>query len=514
MARDLHKYRLRRPRELSGPVLRGIASWPLLPTLVLTVGSGVAVILGAYWLIARFVPIGDQPMTAAQRLTAAFATATAAGALVALVVNVRKQDLSEQAARRDFESAFTERFRAAASQLGAVSPAERLAGVYAMASLADEYPRRRQQCVDVLCGYLRVPFDPAVDELAALTTDTTHSFADGKTVTSHATMAARPHDLQVRSTIISVIHARTRPEVETSWSHLNFDFTGARLHNLKFQGSIFSGEDTSFLGATFSGERTLFSGATFSGKRTSFSGATFSGEDTSFLGATFSGEETWFGGATFSGQRTWFGGATFSGEGTSFSEATFSGKRTSFSGATFSGEDTSFSGATFSGEDTSFGKATFSGERTWFDGATFSGQRTWFDKATFSGQLTSFDKATFSGQLTSFDRATFSGQRTSFDRATFSGQRTSFDGATFSGQRTSFDRATFSGERTLFDDATFFGVQVTFDAARKIGDAIVSGLEQPQLGKGATIKAYGRPFHGWPDPAVQTPAFPDGDTMD
>ena len=369
MARDLHKYRLRRPRELSGPALRGIASWPLLPTLVLTVGSGVAVILGAYWLIARFVPIGDQPMTAAQRLTAAFATATAAGALVALVVNVRKQDLSEQAARRDFESAFTERFRAAASQLGAVSPAERLAGVYAMASLADEYPRRRQQCVDVLCGYLRVPFDPAVDELAALTTDTTHSFADGKTVTSHATMAARPHDLQVRSTIISVIHARTQPEVETSWSHLNFDFTGARLNNLKFQGSIFSG-------------------------------------------------------------------------------------------------DTSFSGATFSGEDTSF------------------------------------------------YRATFSGQRTSFDKATFSAEGTWFHGVTFSGEDTSFDGATFSGEDTSFNDATFFGVQVTFDAARKIGDAIVSGLEQPQLGNGATIKAHGRPFHGWPDPAVQTPAFPDGDTMD
>ena len=441
MARDLHKYRLRRPRELSGPALRGIASWPLLPTLVLTVGSGVAVILGAYWLIARFVPIGDQPMTAAQRLTAAFATATAAGALVALVVNVRKQDLSEQAARRDFESAFTERFRAAASQLGAVSPAERLAGVYAMASLADEYPRRRQQCVDVLCGYLRLPFDPAVDELAALTTDTTHSFADGKTVTSHATMAARPHDLQVRSTIISVIHARTRPEVETSWSHLNFDFTGARLHNLNFQGSTFSGQDTWFDGATFSGERTLFDRATFSGERTLFDRA------------TFSGEANWF-------------------------------------GAIFSGERTSFRGATFSGERTSFDRATFSGERTWFDRATFSGQRTLFDRATFSGEHTSFDRATFSGQRTSFDRATFSGQDTSFDRATFSGERTSFDGA------------------------TFFGVHVTFDAARKIGEAIVSGLEQPQLGNGATIKADGRPFHGWPDPAVQTPAFPDGDTMD
>ena len=49
-----------------------------------------------------------------------------------------------------------ERFAAAAGQLGSDKPpAVRLAGVYAMAGLADDWPENRQTCVDVLCGYLR-----------------------------------------------------------------------------------------------------------------------------------------------------------------------------------------------------------------------------------------------------------------------------------------------------------------------------------------------------------------------
>ena len=38
--------------------------------------------------------------------------------------------------------------------------AVRLAGVYAMAGLADDWPENRQTCVDVLCGYLRMPYEP------------------------------------------------------------------------------------------------------------------------------------------------------------------------------------------------------------------------------------------------------------------------------------------------------------------------------------------------------------------
>ena len=54
-----------------------------------------------------------------------------------------------------------ERFATAAGQLGSDKPpAVRLAGVYAMAGLADDWPENRQTCVDVLCAYLRLPYEP------------------------------------------------------------------------------------------------------------------------------------------------------------------------------------------------------------------------------------------------------------------------------------------------------------------------------------------------------------------
>src|SRR5215471_17998800 len=55
-----------------------------------------------------------------------------------------------------------ERFATAADKLGSDKPpAVRLAGVYAMAGLADDWPESRQTCVDVLCGYLRMPYVPS-----------------------------------------------------------------------------------------------------------------------------------------------------------------------------------------------------------------------------------------------------------------------------------------------------------------------------------------------------------------
>ena len=54
-----------------------------------------------------------------------------------------------------------ERFATAAGQLGSDKPpAVRLAGVYAMAGLADDWAENRQTCVDVLCAYLRMPYEP------------------------------------------------------------------------------------------------------------------------------------------------------------------------------------------------------------------------------------------------------------------------------------------------------------------------------------------------------------------
>ena len=66
-----------------------------------------------------------------------------------------KRTLAEQRTRT-----LNERFATAAEQLGSDKPAVRLAGVYAMAGLADDWEENRQTCVDVLCAYLRMPYEP------------------------------------------------------------------------------------------------------------------------------------------------------------------------------------------------------------------------------------------------------------------------------------------------------------------------------------------------------------------
>src|SRR5690606_34616072 len=89
------------------------------------------------------------------------------GGSVALVVAYRRQRLGEeehlrqdQASLRDRTRLYNERFARAADQLGSERAAVRLAGIYAMAGLGDDWEEGRQACIDVLCAYLRMPFRP------------------------------------------------------------------------------------------------------------------------------------------------------------------------------------------------------------------------------------------------------------------------------------------------------------------------------------------------------------------
>src|SRR6185437_7973851 len=50
---------------------------------------------------------------------------------------------------------FNERFAAAADKLGHAEAPTRMAGVYALAGLADEWKPQQQTCIDILCGYMR-----------------------------------------------------------------------------------------------------------------------------------------------------------------------------------------------------------------------------------------------------------------------------------------------------------------------------------------------------------------------
>jgi len=99
-----------------------------------------------------------------------------------------------------------ERFATAAGQLGGDKPpAVRLAGVYAMAGLTDDWPENRQTCVDVLCAYLRLPYDPDPgDDVAP------------------AERAAYRADREVRHTVIRVIATHLKAGAPVSWQGLNF----------------------------------------------------------------------------------------------------------------------------------------------------------------------------------------------------------------------------------------------------------------------------------------------------
>jgi hypothetical protein len=254
-----------------------------------------------------------------------FASVAGAGALVALVVAYRRQRVSEASSAQDRLRVFNERFIAIAAQLGDDQPAVRLAGVHAMAGLADDWTENRQTCVDVLCAYLRLPYDPDPGEDAG-----------------PAERAAYRANREVRHTIIRLIGAHLREGAAWSWEGLNFDFTGVVFDGGDFSGAEFSGGEVRFDGAEFSSGEVRFHGARFSGAKVSFDRAKFTGGTVRFYGTKFAGGTVSFYRAEFSGGQVGFLSAKFSSGTVSFNDTQFTGGTVTFYGAEFSGATVNF----------------------------------------------------------------------------------------------------------------------------------------------------------------------------
>jgi uncharacterized protein YjbI with pentapeptide repeats len=267
-----------------------------------------------------------------------------------------------------------ERFATAADELGSDKPAIRLAGVYAMAGLADDWEENRQTCVDVLCAYLRMPYEPEPGQ-------------DAPEPVRLAFRASR----EVRHTVIRVIAAHLQNDAAISWQGLRFDFTGVVFDGGTFYNAQFSGSQVSFRDAVFSSGQLNFNGAVFSGAYVSFGGAVFSGSQIHF-GAVFSRGEVYFGGAVFSGGQVYFFGAVFSGANVNFYRAEFSGGTVSFQRAKFS-DRVFFGGAVFSGGQVDFRDAVFSRGQVDFRDAVFSRGQVDFRDAVFSGGQVDFSQA-------------------------------------------------------------------------------------------------------------------------
>jgi hypothetical protein len=127
-----------------------------------------------------------------------------------------------------------------------------------MAGLADDWEENRQTCVDVLCAYLRMPYEPD----------------PGDEAPESERLAFRA-SREVRHTVIRVITTHLKDEAAADWQGLNFDFTGVAFGGADFSGAQFSGGTVHFSSAQFSGT-VHFDRAQFSGGVVDFRDAKFS----------------------------------------------------------------------------------------------------------------------------------------------------------------------------------------------------------------------------------------------
>ncbi|MER5950315.1 hypothetical protein ABT127_30145 [Streptomyces sp. NPDC001904] len=188
------------------------------------------------------------------------------------------------------------RRKQADTQLGHEQAAVRLAGVYAMARLADDWSEQRQVCVNVLCAYLRMPYTPGLTE-----------------------PGFKHPEREVRLTIIRTIRDHLQnPTTTTTWCGLDLDLNGTTFDGGDFSNSIFSGGMVDFTGSTFSGGTVNFSRSTFSGRAINFSRTTYSGGTVDFSRTTFPGGTVNFSRSTYSGGTINFRASRFSGSTVNF----------------------------------------------------------------------------------------------------------------------------------------------------------------------------------------------------
>jgi hypothetical protein len=291
-------------------------------------------------------------------------TITVAGFVGAVLVGVygyRRQRLIEGDARRADAEQLAQRYTTAAEALGHEKAAVRLAGVYAMARLADDWDEQRQVCIDVLCAYLRMPYEPDA---------TNDKHRDG--------------EREVRFTIIRLIRDHLQdpnPKASTSWCGLNLDFTNATFDGSDFNGAKFTGGKVSFRWAKFTDGEVSFRGAEFTDGEVLFENAEFTGRGVLFGSAVFTGGKVSFRGAEFIRGMVFFGDAEFVGGEVDF-YAEFTSGRVFFGGARFTDGEVLFEGAKF-GSGVSFAGAKFTGGKTSFDGVE-STDKVSFARAEFT----------------------------------------------------------------------------------------------------------------------------------
>ncbi|MGW4521133.1 hypothetical protein [Amycolatopsis sp. NPDC004378] len=313
------------------------------------------------------------------------------GGVIFLMVAYRKQRLGEvaeqrevAASRREETKLFTDRFMKAAEQLGHAIATVRLAGVYAMAELADETIERRQMCINVLCAHLRMHCEP-------------------QPPSSVAGLAQWHGEREVRQSIFRVIADHLRGDVPVSWQGHDFDFTGALIDSADFHAIRVTGGTVSFEKAVFPGGKVDFDGAVLSGGVLDFSGAIVSGGTLNLGCVKLAGSVVHFHGAELRDGFLDFSYSWLTGGALNLDDMNLAGGSIDFGNAKFSGTRVTFSCARFEGAWADFRHAKFLAGTLAFGDCSFNRGSVEFGQAEFAGGYVGVHRASYGGCVIHFE---------------------------------------------------------------------------------------------------------------
>ncbi len=295
-----------------------------------------------FYTVENIAPMGNDASSVVPRIPAITIAAGLFGGVLFIAFTVlryrghvqadERLAIEHREAKLKTAEHFSERFSQAAEMLGSERSATRIGGVYALAALADEWSENRQQCVDLLCAYLRTPMQcreanakgvheeipsppqvpremlPRPEQTPLRFPHVIDPYRESRAKTAHLyATSSRGEELEVRRAILSSIARGTRRPLDdpNSWSRMSFDLSRCYLesvdfsecHFLKkidFNQSVFGGT-TNMRKAHFA-MNAQFDGCLFVG-RAWFSRAIFEGHAW-FRAAEFC-KEVRFGGTSF-----------------------------------------------------------------------------------------------------------------------------------------------------------------------------------------------------------------------
>lgn len=279
-----------------------------IPTWVIPAGglAVIAVTAISVWLLENRVPQVGSDLQEAQLSVTAIRTGLSVGAgtagALALLLALRRQQLAErtqQANEYDAgEKRVTELYVKAAEQLGSDKAPVRLAGLYALERLAQDNPVHRASITEVVCAYLRMPYESSPTD-SGNSTETDQSRLNEPSTPHAQSLKLAQEERQVRLAAQRILarHFKVAKREEKSpnyWGPLPLDLTEATLLNASFSRCLLHNANfqrAKFIGTAFFGE------AEFEGV-TQMDGAVFEG-GAWFVGAKFS--TAWFDEAKFLG---------------------------------------------------------------------------------------------------------------------------------------------------------------------------------------------------------------------